>query len=119
MSESPSHPAEADRPDALQAFRRLVNMQAAELRDWLETEQSRSAGWMHEGEDEAVGHQPGRRILELLERGDAPQAEAEQEFLRQVVGTIRRHLAQRPEDGIAATRWRHSLMNWGHDPLKG
>jgi hypothetical protein len=34
-----------------------------------------------------------------------------------VVGFIRRHLAQRPENEVTS-RWRYSLMNWGHDPLK-
>jgi hypothetical protein len=28
------------------------------------------------------------------------------------------HLAQRPEGDVEDTRWRYSLMNWGHDPLK-
>ena len=51
------------------AFRDLVNMDAAALRRWLETEESRSVGWTHDGEEEAVGHQSGRRILEILERG--------------------------------------------------
>ena len=29
----------------------------------------------------------------------------------------RRHSAQRPEN-IYTSRWRYSLMNWGHDPAK-
>jgi hypothetical protein len=37
--------------------------------------------------------------------------------MRKVVGYIRRHLAQRPSGHVQDTRWRHSLMNWGHDPL--
>jgi hypothetical protein len=32
--------------------------------------------------------------------------------------SVGRHLAQRPWGDISATRWRWSLMNWGHDPLK-
>ena len=33
---------------------------------------------------------------------------------------VRRHRAQGPhqEHKIPGSRWRHSLMNWGHDPLK-
>nr|WP_201775475.1 DUF3140 domain-containing protein [Actinoplanes utahensis] len=38
--------------------------------------------------------------------------------LRQVVGYVHRHLAQRPDGDVTGTRWRHSLMHWGHDPLK-
>jgi hypothetical protein len=37
--------------------------------------------------------------------------------MRKVVGYVRRHSAQRPQN-IATSRWRYSLMNWGHDPLK-
>jgi hypothetical protein len=38
--------------------------------------------------------------------------------MRKVVGFIRRHLAQQPAN-IYTSPWRYSLMNWGHDPLKG
>ena len=39
--------------------------------------------------------------------------------MRKVVGYVHRHLAQRPGGDIRHTRWRWSLMNWGHDPLDG
>ena len=42
-----------------QDFRSLVNMSARELADWLETEESKSVGWHHEGEDEF--HRPSIR----------------------------------------------------------
>ena len=38
--------------------------------------------------------------------------------VRRVTGDIHRHLAQRPSGDITETRWRYSLMNWGHDPKK-
>jgi len=39
--------------------------------------------------------------------------------MRKVVGYARRHLAQGgPSDDAEHSRWRYSLMNWGHDPLK-
>jgi hypothetical protein len=38
--------------------------------------------------------------------------------MRKVVGYVHRHLAQRPDGDVTDTAWRHSLMNWGHDPLK-
>lgn len=34
------------------------------------------------------------------------------------IGFVRRHLAQEPANPVTS-RWRYSLMNWGHDPLKG
>jgi hypothetical protein len=33
------------------------------------------------------------------------------------VGYVRRHLAQPPSGEVENSRWRYSLMNWGHDPL--
>ena len=38
-----------------------------------------------------------------------------------VVGYVHRHLAQGPQNkaDVPESRWRYSLMNWGHDPLKG
>ena len=36
--------------------------------------------------------------------------------MRTVVGYIHRHLAQRPSGDVTDSRWRYSLMNWGHDP---
>src|SRR3954447_23934886 len=98
--------------DVVREFRALLNMDAAALRRWLETEESRSVGWTHAGADEAVGHQAGRQIIEILERG-AP-TEEDLAFLHNVVGTIHRHRAQRPDSDIEQTRWRYSLMNWGH-----
>jgi hypothetical protein len=35
-----------------------------------------------------------------------------------VIDEVQRHLAQRPAGNIEHSRWRYSLMNWGHDPLK-
>ena len=33
---------------------------------------------------------------------------------------VQRHLAQQPaEEDVGTSRWRYSLMNWGHDPLEG
>ena len=112
--------SENETEDAERAFASAVNMTADEMREWLDTEQSNEVGWTHEGEEEAVGHQSGRRILEILERGGgaAPRDEDEEKFQRRVAGYIHRHLAQRPDGDISETRWRYSLKNWGHDPLK-
>ena len=39
--------------------------------------------------------------------------------MHKVVGYIRRHLAQGgPAEDVEHSRWRYSLMNWGHDPQK-
>jgi hypothetical protein len=36
--------------------------------------------------------------------------------MRKVVGYL--HRAQRPSGDVRETRWRYSLMNWGHDPCR-
>ena len=99
-------------------FGSLVKMSERELADWLETEDSKSVGWHHEGEDEFVGHQSGRQIIGIQRRRDN-LAEDDRAHMRKAVATIKRHLAQRPHHDIEHTRWRYSLMNWGDDPLKG
>ena len=38
--------------------------------------------------------------------------------MRRVVSYVHRHFAERPSGDISETRWRYSLMNWGHDPAK-
>jgi hypothetical protein len=97
-------------------FQRLVNMSPRELADWLETEESRSVGWRRDGDPESIGHHSGRRIVEIEETRRL--GEGDRAHMRKVVAYIKRHLAQRPRHDAGRTRWRYSLMNWGHDPLK-
>lgn len=100
-------------------FSAAVNMTAAELRDWLETNESLRVGW--KGSDglrpESVGHASGRAIANIL--GKAPEALTDGDYaqMRKTVGFVRRHLAQQPANPVTS-RWRYSLMNWGHDPIK-
>ncbi|SKA35473.1 DUF3140 domain-containing protein [Consotaella salsifontis] len=100
-------------------FGQVVNMSADELRDWLTTDESRSVGWTRKGESESVGHQSGRRIVDILGKDPSDLSDADYDHMNKVVGYCRRHLAQRPGRNVASSRWRYSLMNWGHDPLKG
>jgi hypothetical protein len=95
----------------------LVNLTAEELEDWLRTPESLSVGSKIHGE-ESVGHASGRRIVELLDRRREDLSPEEWRHVRKTVGFIRRHTAQRPEGEVTETRWRYSLMNWGHDPLR-
>ena len=94
-------------------------MTAAELRDWLETDESRSVGWKGAdgGRCESVGHASGRRIVELLGKRAAELTDEDYAHMRKVVGFVRHHRAQEPANRVTS-RWRYSLMNWGHDPLK-
>jgi len=99
-------------------FQAAVNMTPAELERWLETEESLSVGWTKEGEGESVGHHSGRRIVEINRKKKADLTDDDYGHMRKVIGYIHRHMAQRPGGDIKNSRWRYSLMNWGHDPLK-
>ena len=92
-------------------------MSAAELIDWLETEQSRSVGFKRPGAAESVGHASGRRIVAILGKAGENLDDGDYAHMRKVTRFVRRHLAQEPAN-IVTSRWRYSLMNWGHDPLK-
>jgi hypothetical protein len=106
-----------DDPRTVRAeFHKVVNMTPARLEHWLASDESRSVGITHEGEHEAVGHQSGRRIVELLRKKAADLDAADLAHMRKVIGYVHRHLAQRPAHPDHS-RWRASLMNWGHDPL--
>jgi hypothetical protein len=100
-------------------FAEAVNMAPRELEHWLGTEESRSVGQTREGEAEAVGHQFGRHILEIRRKRQDALTEEDYAHMRKVVGYVHRHLAQGgPAEDVETSRWRYSLMNWGHDPLK-
>ena len=100
-------------------FDALVNLTAAELRAWLETPESHKVGMTRRGETESVGRQSAKKILAILARPIEDLTEADYAHMRKVIGYCRRHLAQRPWGEVVGTRWRWSLMNWGHDPLRG
>ena len=106
-----------DRDAVLEAFNRAINMTASELERWLETEESRRVGFRRPGASESVGHASGRRILAILRAPATEFSDEDYAHMRKVVGFVRRHQAQRPEN-IYTSRWRYSLMNWGHDPVK-
>ena len=106
------------RQDGVQAeFDAAVNMTGSELERWLDTAESKEVG-QRKGGGESVGHQSGRRIVALLRAKRRELSAQDAEHMRKVVGYIHRHLAQRPSGDVRDTRWRFSLMNWGHDPLK-
>ena len=107
----------SDRVKVSREFGEAVNMTAAELAEWLDTAESRRVGFRRPGETESVGHASGRRILAILRARETELTDADYAHMRKTVGFIRRHRAQRP-DNIYTSRWRYSLMNWGHDPAR-
>jgi len=98
------------------SFRDAVNMSPDELEEWLDTDESKSVGDTDGGE--STGHASGRRIVEIKRKNVDELTEADHDHMNKVVGYVHRHLAQRPDGDVTGTRWRFSLMNWGHDPTK-
>ncbi len=94
-------------------------MAPKELEDWLETEESQAVGQKSGEGAESVGHESGRRIVALLRTRKADLTDDDDDHMGKVVSYVHRHLAQRPtKEDVETSRWRYSLMNWGHDPLK-
>jgi hypothetical protein len=106
-----------DRDQVYARFHDAVNMAPAELDEWLESDHSRKVGFTRPGASESIGHAGGRRVALLLRKRKAELDDDDYAHMRTVVGFIRRHKAQRPENTVTS-RWRYSLMNWGHDPIK-
>jgi hypothetical protein len=103
--------------DTRAEFADAVNMTAAGLEKWLDTDESKKVG-QKSGGGESVGHDSGRRIVTLLRTKKDDLTDADEAHMRKVVGYVHRHLKQRPGGDVTGTPWRWSLMNWGHDPLK-
>lgn len=108
------------------AFDDAVNMTPSALKMWLDTDDSRSVGMLPGGgrkdaatRGESVGHHMGHRILEIRATKRADLTDTDVADMAKVAGYVHRHMAQKPaKEEIATSRWRKSLMNWGHDPLK-
>ena len=100
-------------------FDDVVNMTPSELERWLETDESKEVGFKDDDGGESVGHASGRRIVEIKRTKKADLTDDDREHMAKVVAYVHRHLAQGgPKDDVEHSRWRYSLMNWGHDPLK-
>jgi hypothetical protein len=114
-----------DAEEIRRSFAEAVNMSAAELEKWLGTDESQEVGWAKGGPksspggDESTGHESGRRIVALLHKKKADLDEEDLAHMKKAVGYVHRHLGQPPgKEDVETSRWRYSLMNWGHDPLK-
>jgi len=62
----------------------------------------------------------GRRIIELKHTKVADLSDEDLAAMRKVTGYVHRHLEQGgpSKSDVETSKWRYSLMNWGHDPLK-
>ena len=110
--------APAGLEEACRDFTQAVNMTPKALSEWLDSDESKAVG-QKEGNSESVGHHMGRTIVELSGKKKSDLDERDVADMKKVVGYVHRHLAQQPgKEDIETSRWRYSLMNWGHDPLK-
>ncbi|TFB07503.1 hypothetical protein CCMA1212_000633 [Trichoderma ghanense] len=119
-----------EKSEVVQEFKELVNMTAQELKQWLKGDDSTSAGWSKDdGSGESVGHDSGRRIVEILEsnpdKDPKKYTDADISHMRKVVSYCKRHLAQEEKannkksiEDVKKTKSYASLKNWGHDPIK-
>ena len=109
----------SDDDDIYTSFKHDVNMTASELEKWLKTDESKSVG-QASGDGESIGHHSGERIVEILHKKKADLTDDDEAHMHKVHSYVSRHSAQGPDDkkDIPTSRWRYSLMNWGHDPLK-
>ena len=98
-------------------FRQVVNMTPKELESWLDTDESQAVG-QKDGDEESIGHKSGKRIIQLLQKKQDDYTDDDLSHIKKVISYVHRHLAQRPSDDIENSRWRYSLKNWGHDPIK-
>ena len=110
--------ADEDHDTIRREFDEAVNMTAGELEKWLGTDESQSVG-QKSGAGESTGHESGRRIVEILRAKKSDLTDDDLAHMRKAHGYVQRHLAQEPKkEDVESSRWRYSLMNWGHDPLK-
>ena len=79
-----------DKNEVIAEFGELVNMTADELETWLKSDDSNSAGWPKGDKgSESVGHDSGRKIVEILQanpdKQPAKYTEEQIEHMRKVV----------------------------------
>ena len=115
---SENHGDGSDAAATTRAFHEAVNMTAAKIERWLDSADSKKVGYKESEGGESVGHHSGRRIIEILGKKSTSLDADDLAHMKKVVGYVHRHLAQRPHGDVSETRWRYSLMNWGHDPVR-
>lgn len=96
----------------------MVNLSADQLKRWLDTKDSKKVGVRDAGKSGTAGNESGRRILKIMAKRRDRYTDEDVSHIHEVVGHIRRRLAQKPPGDFRASNWRYSLMNWGHDPAK-
>jgi hypothetical protein len=93
-------------------------MTPAALSKWLKSKESREVSGRTEGANSSGGHWSGLRVMEIKKKKPGDRTSRDYSHMRKVIAYVSRHGARRPDGDVRNSPWRHSLMNWGHDPLK-
>ena len=56
--------------------------------------------------------------MEIKRKKKSDYTDDDVEHMKRVHGYVKRHLGQGSKNNPEDSKWRYSLMNWGHDPLK-
>ncbi|APX10539.1 DUF3140 domain-containing protein [Tateyamaria omphalii] len=98
-------------------WREQVNMSPSEIEAWLDTDESKSVG--DTGDARSTGRASAKRIVKIKRTNKDDLTDDQWDHMATVVGYINRHCSQGgPDADVEHSKWRYSLMNWGHDPLK-
>ena len=110
--------------EVYKAFQDTVNMTPAALEKWLASDALKAVGYVDgankkdPGGKESIGHESGRHIVAIKHKKKADLTDQDFAHMKKVVSYVHRHSAQKPSGDVEHSRWRFSLMNWGHDPAK-
>lgn len=107
----------APQDEVLTAWTRAMNLLPDALSAWLETPESASVGTPSGIRGRSVGQLSGEHTLDMWATAPEDWTADDWQQARRTLGYVRRHRAQFPRRDVTDTRWRYSLMNWGHDPL--
>lgn len=107
-----------DDKSTIKEFKKAVNMSAKVLDSWLKTGESKEVGYKENDAEESVGHQSGRRIVELLKKKPDDYTDDDIKHAQKVVGYIHRHLAQKPKGDTGGNELAIQLNELGTRPKK-
>jgi hypothetical protein len=98
-----------DRQRGIEDFDEAVNMTPKELKEWLQTDESWSAG-QKDADGESTGHRSGRRVVEIQRKKKSAYADDDLDHMRKVNAYVKSHLKQKPKDNVEDSNWRYPLI---------
>lgn len=96
-------------------FHTVVNMTSRELVDWLRTQAATEEA---EALPDQAGRSLGQRVAAVLAKRRSDLTDDDVAAMTKVVDIVRSERREDLEPTAGDDRWRHRLMDVGHDPLK-